>query len=252
VAKNEAVSVVAVASYGRAGRVSTVDVFPSGVIVVPNRQADSYRALQVLPAGWEVVGIPDEDDGNLCRKRNAILRLFEGEDLLIVDDDFDYVGLWQQGVDIHLDGSRINDLLANGFAMARELGTPFWGINVQVDRRFYREYTPISITNPVLGPFQAFTRERPADLAYDEELWLKEDYDMSLRVLQRWHRILRFNAYHYRVDHFNEAGGQVGLRNMAEEVRQLHRLQRRWGSDVVKIQLHRSVNPILKVPLRGV
>ena len=251
-ASERSLPVVAVASFGRAGRVSTVDVFPEGVIVVPERQADSYRALQDLPEGWSVQGIPDEQDGNLCRKRNAILRLFQGQDVVIVDDDYDYVGRWEAGEDRRLDADGIRHLLRTGQTLARDLGTPFWGINVQVDRRFYREYTPFSITNVVLGPFQGFTADRPEDLLYDEDLWLKEDYDLSLRVLQRWHRILRMNAYHYRVDHFNEAGGQVGKRSMEEEVRQLHALQRRWGSNVVKLQLHRSVNAIIKVPLNGV
>lgn len=244
-------SVIAVASYGRAGRVSSVNVFPRGVVVVPESQVAAYRK-QKMPKGWKVQGIPDEQDGNLCRKRNAILDLFSGKDVLIVDDDYDYVGRWQGGIDMRLEGEDIDRLLDNGFRMARDLGTPLWGINVQVDRRFYREYTPISITNPVLGPWQAFTGDRPEWVRYDEDLWLKEDYDLSLRVLQRVHRILRLNAYHYRVDHFNEAGGQVGKRNMNEEIRQLHALQRRWGSDVVKLELHRSVNPILKVPLKGV
>lgn len=244
--------IVAVASYGRAGRVSTVNVFPEGVIVVPKKQYDAYVALQELPEGWSIEAIADTDDGNLCRKRNAILRMFRGEDVVIVDDDYEYIGRWDNGVDVRLDHDGIRHLLWQGNILARDLETPFWGINVQVDRRFYREYTPFSITNVVLGPFQAFTADRPDDLRYDEDLWLKEDYDLSLRVLHRWHRILRMNAYHYQVDHFNEAGGQVEHRNMPEEIRQLNALQRRWGSDVVKVQLHRSLNPIIKVPLKGV
>lgn len=136
--------------------------------------------------------------------------------------------------------------------MVRELGSVLWGINVQVDRRFYREYTPISVTTIVLGPFLAITGDRPKDLRFDEDLWLKEDYDFSPKVLHRYHRILRLNRYHYKVDHLAELGGVVEHRNMAEEVRQLQSLQRRWGSDVVKIELHRSVNPIIKVPLKGV
>lgn len=250
--KTASLPVVAVASYGRAGRVSTVDVFPYGKIVVPQRQTDSYAALQDLPEGWEIVPIPDEADGNIARKRNAILDLFPGRDLVMLDDDYDYIGRWEGGIDRHLDGEGIRHMLWQGFQLAKDLGTPLWGINVQVDRRFYREYTPFSITNPVLGPFQGWSADRPDDLRYDEDLYLKEDFDMSLRVLHRYHRILRMNAYHYKVDHYNTLGGVVGTRNMSEEVRQLHALQRRWGSDVVKIQLHRSVAPVLKVPLKGV
>jgi hypothetical protein len=243
---------VVVPSYGRAGRVSTVDVFPSGVVVVPEKQAETYSALQELPEGWEIATIPDSHDGNIARKRNAILDLYPDRDLLMLDDDYDYVGSWAEGEDRHLDHDGIRHLISEGFRMVRELGTVLWGINVQVDRRFYREYTPISVTNIVLGPFLGITSERRPDLRFDVDLWLKEDYDFALRVLHRYHRILRLNRYHYRVDHQSELGGVVANRNMVEERRQLFALQKRWGSDVVKIELHRSVNPIIKVPLKGV
>jgi hypothetical protein len=244
---------VVVPSYGRAGKVSTVDVFPApGVIVVPEKQRESYEALQELPEGWSIRSVRDDQDGNIARKRNAVLDLFPGEDIVMVDDDYDYLGSWEDGEDRRMSHDDIRHLLAEGFRMVREAGTVLWGVNVQVDRRFYREYTPLSLTNIVLGPFLALSGDRPATLRFDQDLWLKEDYDFSLRVLHRYHRILRFNRVHYRVDHQNEAGGVVTHRNMDEEKRQLIRLQERWGSDVVKIQLDRSVNPVIKVPIKGV
>lgn len=244
---------VVVPSFGRAGRVSTVRVFPEGVIVVPERQRETYAALQELPDGWEIVTVPDEEDGNIARKRNAILRLYAGRDIAMVDDDYDYIGSWDRGIDKHLGPEDVRHLLSEGFRMVRELGTVLWGINVQVDRKFYREYTPLSVTNIVLGPFLGLTAERPADLMFDEDIPLKEDYDFALQVLRRYHRILRLNRYHYMVDHLGGVpGGLTGTRIMPEEVRQNHRLQAKWGSDVVKVQLHRSTNPIIKVPLRGV
>lgn len=244
--------IVTVPSYGRAGRVTTVDVFPEGTIIVPEKQRETYEALQRLPDGWSIATIPDEDDGNIARKRNAILGMYPGEDVVMLDDDYDYIGSWNRGEDHRLDHDDIRHLLSEGFRMVRELGTVLWGINVQVDRKFYREYTPISVTNIVLGPFLALTAERPPDLLFDVDLWLKEDYDFALKVLHRYHRILRLNRYHYRVDHQSELGGVVTQRNMPEEVRQLQRLQRRWGPKVVRIELHRSVNPIIHPPLKGV
>lgn len=184
---------VVVPSYGRAGRVSTVRVFPKGVVVVPERQRETYEAVQEMPDGWSIVAIPDGMDGNIARKRNAILELYPDRDLLMLDDDYDYIGTWARGDDRHLDHGDIRHLVSEGFRMVRELGSVLWGINVQVDRRFYREYTPISVTNIVLGPFMGITAERDVDLRFDEDLWLKEDYDFALRVLHRYHRILRFN-----------------------------------------------------------
>lgn len=244
---------VAVASFNRAGRVTTQTVFPSGIVVVPKSQAKAYEKGQEWPDGWSVVAIPDDDDGNLSRKRNTIIDLYPDRDLVIVDDDYRYIGQWQNGVDVRCSPEQIDLMLTNGFQMARDVGTPFWGINVQVDRRFYREHAPFAFTSVVLGPFQAFVGELlPKDIRYDEKLWLKEDYDISLRVLHRFHKTVRLSRYHYSVDHHNEAGGQVGKRHMEEEYRQNEILERRWGSAVVKLQHHRSVNPIIKVPLKGI
>jgi len=255
-----------VPSFGRAGNVSTVRVFPRGVIAVPARQEETYLALQDLPPGWSVWGIPEEEDGNIAKARNAILRHFPGRDVLMADDDLDHIGKWEgfyqtapsrskprMALERRLSLDDVDWLLETGFRMAREVGTVLWGINVARDRRFYRPYTPFGLTSVVLGTFMGVCAERDPGLAFDEDLWLKEDFDFSLRVLHRYHRIWRMNAYYYDAEHLGESpGGLTGRRDMGEEVRQAHRLQRRWGSDVVKLQLHRSTNPIVKVPIRGV
>jgi hypothetical protein len=244
---------VVVPSFGRAGRTTTQHVFPSGVVVVPQSQVAAYVSQGDYSKGWAIVGIPDEADGNIARKRNAILDLYPDRDLVVVDDDYKYLGYWENGIDKKCGPDEIDLMLTNGFQMARDVGTPLWGINVQVDRRFYREHAPFAFTSVVLGPFTGIVGELlPKHIRYDEDLWLKEDYDFSLRVLHRFHRTVRLSRYHYMVDHHNAAGGVVGHRDMVEEERQNRVLEHRWGSAVVKVQLHRSVNPIIKVPLRGI
>ncbi len=90
---------VVVPSYGRAGRTLTQKVFASGVVVVPESQADDYREREEWPDGWSVVGIPDEKDGRKSRKQNAVLDLYQGRDLVMCDDDYKYVGMWENRID---------------------------------------------------------------------------------------------------------------------------------------------------------
>lgn len=244
--------IVAVPSYGRAGKVTTCDVFPSGLIVVKESQADTYRALQHLPDGWDIYPIPDDEDGNISKARNAILKHFAGEDVVMLDDDYRYMARIEGGQSHRMDHRQIRHMLEQGFILCRDLGTVLWGVNVQADPRFYREYSPFSTVAIIVGTFMGFTSDRPDDLLFDEDLWLKEDYDMSLRVLHRYHRILKWSSRHYMVDHITGEGGLKGRRPMDEEVRQAHRLQKRWGSAVVKLEHHRSTNPKVKVPLKGI
>lgn len=243
---------VVVPSHGRAGLTTTQHVFQSGHILVGESQREAYEA-QDWPDGWEVVAIPDEENGNIACARNAILNRYQGQDIVMCDDDYAYLAMWLEGKQVKLNQEQIDLLMLNGFTMARDIGTPLWGINVQVDRRFYREHAPFAFLTIVLGTFMGVVGDLlPEDLRFDEDLWLKEDYDFSLKVLHRFHRTFRLSRYHYMVDHHSLAGGAVATRNMAEEERQNRKMERRWGSAVVKVQLHRSVNPIIKVPLRGI
>jgi hypothetical protein len=238
---------VYVASYKRPGLVSTDTVIRNCRIVVPESQADDYRTGEIYN-GAQIVVCPDGADGNLCRKRNWILDQATSEWVLIVDDDYQYIGMIEEQRQRRLDLDEVDRMLATGFQMCADLGTTMWGINVQVDPKFYMAYTPFSLLNPILGPFQAFVNQ---DLRYDEDLFLKEDYDLWLRTIYRERKTLRFNKYHYMVDHLSKIGGQVANRTMIEEERQLRRLREKFGSKVVKWDLDKSINPKVRVPHKG-
>lgn len=240
---------VAVPTYKRAGMVSTDWVVRGCKIVCPESQAEEYREREECRNGAEVYPCPDEVDGNVARKRNWILDEFPGR-VLLLDDDLRYLGRFYQGEVTTLDLDAVDEFLENGFRMAEELGTVMWGVNQQADPKFYREYTPFCFLSPILGPFQGFC---DTPLRYDEDLWLKEDYDMWLQTVHRYHRTLRFNQYHYMANHLDQPGGCVSHRTMAEERRQVERLQKKWGKDVVRIRHDQgTINPKINVPLKGV
>ena len=70
----------------------------------------------------------------------------------------------------------------------------------------------------ILGPFQAFNN---LDLRYDENLPLKEDYDLSLQVLNKYRKTLRFNAYHYIAKQHTNLGGCADYRTREREKEQM-------------------------------
>lgn len=59
---------VAIKSFRRAGRVRTLAAAPFAAVWVPESQGEEYE--RHYPG--KVVTIPDSEDGNLCRKANAI------------------------------------------------------------------------------------------------------------------------------------------------------------------------------------
>lgn len=242
---------VFIASYKRAGGVTSDAVFKNAKIVIPESQYEEYSKHE-YENGCELLTIPDEADGNIAKKRNYIMDNFNDMcdgNMAIVDDDYEFIGMIQDRRNHRLDVEQVEALLHNGFQMCRDLGTVMWGLNVQRDPKFHRETNPFSMLPVCLGPFQAFC-DNP--LRYDERLPLKEDYDMSLQVLRKYHKILRFNKFYHEVDHFNKSGGVVSYRTKQKELEQLQELERKWGSKVVKYDIEKDVDPIVKVPLKGI
>jgi len=245
-------------SYKRSAvRSSTQKMFPFATLVVSESEKRKYEI-----SGNRVIACPDKVQGNASRVRNWILN--ENQRLrgvVILDDDYKYIGRWQKQRRRTLSSKEVEEFLEYGFVMAEQFGVYFWGINVVDDKGAYRENMPFCLIRPVLGPFQSF-RSNP--IRYDENLPLKEDYDISLQHLMKYRKILRFNAYHYLVLQNEQAGGCAYYRNIQTEKEQFDLLRKKWGSDVIKIDRGESkasirkavkgydINPIIKPFVCGV
>lgn len=240
---------VFIPTYGRAGHMKTHEVFPDAVIVCPDSQLEDYKKHY---PDLEYMTFPVELEGNMARKRNFIMKNAQSDWIVMLDDDLDGFGYIERGKQMKMDYQMIKEVFDNGFRMCEEAGTVLWGLNLQTDPKFYREYSPISFLSPVLGPFSAHIRN--SKCKYDERLPLKEDYDYSLQVLREYRKILRFNKYAYYAGHLNNSsgGGYMSFRRMDEELRQNKLLQKKWGSDIVKFDMKKSVNPRIRVPYKGI
>lgn len=68
--------------------------------------------------------------------------------------------------------------------------------------------------------------------------------------------VLRFNAYYYICKQAEQIGGCATYRNVGAEKRQFELLQRKWGSDIIKMDRSSKrgfdFNPIMKSPIKGV
>ena len=213
---------VAIASYGRAGRVSTIGLLPWARIWVPESQADQYREAH----GECVIAIPDELDGNLCRKRNAILDMTPCRRTLILDDDLLFVGGFFGGKKRRLDSDEIAALIWTGFELADQLGTTLWGLNVNDDSVCYDTYRPFSLLSPVMGPWGGHVAPT---VRYDEAVAGHEDADFWLKTICEQRKTLRLNRYHYKHDHAKMSGGHNELRSDEQEAGVTEIMQRRWG-----------------------
>lgn len=223
--------------------------------VVCESQADDYEAN-----GLSVLRCPDSAQGNVSRVRNWILDYAGSEDVLIIDDDLKSLSRYEGNKLTKMPSSEAKDFVEYGFDVAKEFGVKMWGVNIIQDKGAYREYTPFSLKNVILGPFGGFVN---CDIRYDEKLPLKEDYDYCLQALNKYRKILRINFVHYNCEQHTNLGGCAEYRTVDEEQDQFRLLRKKWGKDIIKKddnsrvtnrkrQVSYDINPIVKVPIGGV
>lgn len=246
---------IAIPSKGRARRITSHrllgDAAGDAVIFCPAAEVAAYRRhTPEVP----VVGVPDHVTG-ITRTRNWILdwARAHGERWVVqIDDDairWTYFEADFPAPGIPVPDDRKRDLLINMFEMAEDLGTNLWGFQVSYDPKFYREYSPFSLTSVVVGNLMGIIEDGQR---FDERLPLKEDYDFSLQSLYRHRRVLRCNKYAWGVQHHDTPGGCKTYRSFQAEREAIRILQRKWGPQIVRVHPKKPYEIRVKVPIPGI
>jgi hypothetical protein len=254
-------------SYHRSDDVLTLKYLPFAKIWVDESEFGEYK--KNYPDS-EIMSCPKGIQGNLCRVRNYILdeEFRKGYDVvLIIDDDLYRIERFVKDEETNF-GYIKEKVNTDEFMMfiekyslcAMEIGAKFWGVNCISDPMAYRHSSPFSTVSYIGGPFQCFIKGNQCK--YDENLPLKEDYDMTLQQLNRERVVFRVNAYHYVCRQSVNKGGCATYRNRKFEKEQIEMLRRKWGSDIVKFdstnkgrskkQKLDDYNPIIHIPIKGI
>ena len=238
-------------SYKRASGLKTHKLIPSVIYCVGESEKEAYEEQ-----GVNVVTCPDKVNGNIARARNWILDNHASKQLLIVDDDIAKIGRHEPDGDTYkvnwLTPDDVSDLIQQGFDLCKGFGARLWGLNPASDIGGYKEYTPFACKSYISGSFSGFI---DPVLRYDENLPLKEDYDMTIQQCNVYRRVLVKN------DHGNK-GGCANYRTLEREKQQYELLLAKWGSKIVrrdsgsksdgKKKASYDINPIINVPIGGV
>ena len=246
---------IAIRSYKRAGKITSLDLFKDAYIWVPESQYKDYAKYYDES---KIISIPDEEDGNSAKKLNAILNRNKSRWLLIIDDDLTDICYFEEGVICKLTSENINEMIEHYFQIAEGLNVKLWGLNQNSDPLSYRTYNPVCFLSPVLAPFSGHINTK---LRYDEHIELKEDYDFWLQNIHKYRKTFRVNKYFYKHHHGSGiSGGLLGTRSMDYETLCFERLQKKWGSKVVGgyggygggKKKQNILNTNVKVPIAGV
>jgi len=241
-------------SYKRATGLKTHKLLPSVIYCIDQKEKEEYEKQ-----GVNLEILPDGIQGNISRVRNYIKDELIKDKGLIIDDDIEAIKIWstKNANPYPINIEDIEEFFEMAFNMCEEADCKLWGVNIVGDKGSYREYTPISFTNWISGSLMGFINN---ECKFDERIPLKEDIDFSLQTLNRYRKLLRFNNVHLiKRDHGNK-GGCADYRTVAREKEQFEIFQKKWGNKIVKQDTTQKgkrkkvfdINPIIKVPLKGV
>ena len=241
-------------SYKRADGIKTHKLIPTVVYCVDKDDYDDYKKKKV-----NLKLLPDGVQGNIARVRNYIKDELIKDKGILIDDDIEDIKVWnwidKKPVAVQIDD--IIEFFEKSFILCEESNCKLWGVNIVGDKGSYREYTPISFNNWVSGSLMGFLNN---DLKFDIRIPLKEDIDFSLQTLNTYRKLLRFNYVHLvKKDHKN-LGGCADYRTIEREKEQFAIFEKKWGSKIGKQDKTKKgkknivydINPIIKVPIKGV
>lgn len=246
---------IIIPSYKRSHELKGKDYFLMAKYCIPESQRDEYVKIVGID---RIITIPDDQDGNIVKKRNWILKNV-ARPLIMIDDDVKKLSYWDNRKKSYLrkdlDKNLINELFEEFISLSLQFSVKMFGVSQNTDDRVFKEFSPFSLKNIILGPFQGHLDH---DLLFDERVGTKDDYDMSLQQLHKYKKILRFNKFAYECDHGDNKGGIVSYRSKGKEVQYCEAIMKKWGSAVIKYELPpKKMTDLLNakyvnVPIKGV
>ena len=251
---------IVIPSYKRWENLPGYDYFYTAKYIVPESQYEKYIEGRDKK---RFIAIPDNEDGNIVKKRNWILKNIP-RPLIMIDDDVKRMTMCEGGEYfkkhgrtkqmIELTPEEAENVFINAANLAYEWGCLLFGFNLNTDGRNYQQYKPFSLTQPILGPCCGHLEH---DLLYDEKLDLKEDYDISIQALNKYRKILRFNKYAVDAEHKDNKGGCVSYRTLEKEEKACKAIEQKWGTKIIHYNTKNGkytsyLNGIVNIPIKGV
>lgn len=232
---------VNVPSYKRPNDIKTLQYLPYVRVWVDGSDYDAYKKANPKA---DIVRCADGVQGNLCRVLNYILdeEFKRGMDVvLILDDDIHWIERFEVdeltgfGYEPYkLNADEVLTMVEKYSILAKDLGAKFWGINISPDKFNYKHNTPFSTKSYIGGPFRCHLKG--SRCRYDERLFFKDDYDMTLQQLNMERVVLRVNAYHYICEQSTNKGGLAAYRNRDREYEQCELLIKKWGGAYIQLR----------------
>lgn len=177
-------------SYNRFDLVRTYEYLGCGHIVVPESQEKKYKKRY----GSAVISIPDNKDGFVAKKRNAVIDIIKEKEPdgygWLCDDDF--ICLKRKKERQKMSREECLEHFERLYIMAKDMGAKYGGFDYSEDNMKLKDFAPFSLTKVSFGLILLNVND---NLKYDEKLLVNEDYDFFLQKINKSRRVIKDNQF---------------------------------------------------------
>jgi hypothetical protein len=226
---------IAIPSKGRAGLITSHEIFKSAVIYVPENEVKQYSIYKN-----KIVGIPIDVKG-ITATRNWILKNNDCN-IFFLDDDFQYGGHHLKD-DEKTKVNRIKDEIVwiqdinKMFETCYQVGSYIFGYNTNNNGLVNYSFQPLILNSYCLGSCMGIIND--GTYYFDEDFEVKEDYELTLRHYTERGITVRSNILFMQHEHTQTRGGCRDSNRIKKEKEAIKKLIKMYPN-MIKEAKHRG------------
>lgn len=204
---------IAIPSKGRAGLMTSQEIFKSAVIYVPENEVKQYSIYKN-----KIVGIPIEIKG-ITQTRNWILKNNDCN-IFFLDDDLEYGGYVERTNEkykikrVKEESIYIKEI-EKLFEVSEQSNSKIFGMFTVGNNLTNYAYNPFLFNGVCLGSCMGIIND--GSYYFDEEFEVKEDYELTLRHFTERGITVRSNILFMQHEHTQLRGGCRDSNRIAKE-----------------------------------
>lgn len=212
---------IAIPSKGRAGIITTTDIFKSATLFVPDSEVVQYSIYEN-----NIVGVPSSVKG-ITATRNYILNYYKGKNVFFIDDDLQYFG-YVERTDTKYKVKRLSDEavavreIGKLFEVTEQMGAKINGFFTVGNNLTNYSYNPFLFNGVCLGSCMGVIND--GTYYFNEEYEVKEDYELTLRNIKDGRPTVRTNILFMQHEHTQMRGGCRDSNRIDKEKRAIKKL----------------------------
>lgn len=212
---------IAIPSKGRAGLITSQNIFKSGVLYVPESELMQYSIYKN-----KIVQIPNEVKG-ITQTRNWILKHNKNKNVFFLDDDLQYGGYIERKetkykvIRVEDESVYIGEI-EKLFDVCYQVGSKIFGFFTVGNNLTNYSYSPFLFNGVCLGSCMGIIND--GSYFFDESFEVKEDYELTLRHLKEKGLTVRSNILFMQHEHTQTKGGCRDSNRIEKEKKAIKKL----------------------------